>query len=69
MYVGSSFPPVCSREGRSNAHVKGDHQRIGDVMLRNMRTLKVDTGFKMCNLGIIEMFCFVLSSIRAQYFH
>uniref|UniRef100_H2U0E5 FERM, ARHGEF and pleckstrin domain-containing protein 2 n=1 Tax=Takifugu rubripes TaxID=31033 RepID=H2U0E5_TAKRU len=23
-------------EGRSNAHVKGDYQRIGDVMLRNM---------------------------------
>lgn len=30
-----------SREGRSNAHVKGDYQRIGDVMLRNMCALKV----------------------------
>lgn len=29
------------REGRSNAHVKGDYQRIGDVMLRNMCALKV----------------------------
>lgn len=29
------------REGRSNAHVKGDYQRIGDVMLRNMCSLKV----------------------------
>uniref|UniRef100_A0A8C7HAH6 FERM, ARHGEF and pleckstrin domain-containing protein 2 n=2 Tax=Oncorhynchus kisutch TaxID=8019 RepID=A0A8C7HAH6_ONCKI len=28
-------------EGRSNAHVKGDYQRIGDVMLRNMCALKV----------------------------
>uniref|UniRef100_A0A665VGH8 FERM, ARHGEF and pleckstrin domain-containing protein 2 n=1 Tax=Echeneis naucrates TaxID=173247 RepID=A0A665VGH8_ECHNA len=28
-------------EGRSNAHVKGDYQRIGDVMLRNMCSLKV----------------------------
>ncbi|XP_063058080.1 FERM, ARHGEF and pleckstrin domain-containing protein 2 isoform X2 [Engraulis encrasicolus] len=27
-------------EGRSNAHVKGDYQRIGDVMLRNMSALK-----------------------------
>ncbi|NWX33672.1 FARP2 protein, partial [Notiomystis cincta] len=27
-------------EGRTNAHVKGDYQRIGDVMLRNMRILK-----------------------------
>lgn len=30
------------REGRSNAHVKGDYQRIGDVMLRNMSALKVN---------------------------
>lgn len=29
------------REGRSNAHVKGDYQRIGDVMLKNMCALKV----------------------------
>ncbi|XP_049587956.1 FERM, ARHGEF and pleckstrin domain-containing protein 2 isoform X2 [Syngnathus scovelli] len=27
-------------EGRSNAHVKGDYQRIGDVMLKNMSALK-----------------------------
>uniref|UniRef100_A0A669ETV1 FERM, ARHGEF and pleckstrin domain-containing protein 2 n=1 Tax=Oreochromis niloticus TaxID=8128 RepID=A0A669ETV1_ORENI len=27
-------------EGRSNAHVKGDYQRIGDVMLKNMCALK-----------------------------
>uniref|UniRef100_A0A672V5Q8 FERM, ARHGEF and pleckstrin domain-containing protein 2 n=1 Tax=Strigops habroptila TaxID=2489341 RepID=A0A672V5Q8_STRHB len=27
-------------EGRTSAYVKGDYQRIGDVMLRNMRTLK-----------------------------
>lgn len=46
--------------------MKGDYQRIGDVMLRNMRTLKVDPGLKMWNLGIIEVFCFVLSRITAQ---
>lgn len=33
--------PLVTREGRSNAHVKGDYQRIGDVMLRNMCALKV----------------------------
>ncbi|XP_015218975.1 FERM, ARHGEF and pleckstrin domain-containing protein 1 isoform X2 [Lepisosteus oculatus] len=27
-------------EGRSNAHIKGDYQRIGDVMLKNMQGLK-----------------------------
>uniref|UniRef100_A0A8C3ND00 FERM, ARHGEF and pleckstrin domain-containing protein 2 n=1 Tax=Geospiza parvula TaxID=87175 RepID=A0A8C3ND00_GEOPR len=32
-------------EGRSNAHVKGDFQRIGDVMLRNMHALKEFTGY------------------------
>lgn len=28
-------------EGRSNAHLKGDYQKIGDVMLRNMHLLEV----------------------------
>ncbi|NWS39533.1 FARP2 protein, partial [Probosciger aterrimus] len=32
-------------EGRTNAYVKGDYQRIGDVMLRNMRTLKEFTSY------------------------
>ncbi|XP_071373661.1 FERM, ARHGEF and pleckstrin domain-containing protein 2 isoform X1 [Centroberyx affinis] len=32
-------------EGRSNAHVKGDYQRIGDVMLRNMTALKEFTSY------------------------
>lgn len=27
-------------EGRSNAHIKGDSQRIGDVMLKNLQALK-----------------------------
>uniref|UniRef100_A0A4W6FZ51 FERM, ARHGEF and pleckstrin domain-containing protein 1 n=1 Tax=Lates calcarifer TaxID=8187 RepID=A0A4W6FZ51_LATCA len=27
-------------EGRSNAHIKGDYQRIGDVMLKNVQGLK-----------------------------
>uniref|UniRef100_A0A672V8C8 FERM, ARHGEF and pleckstrin domain-containing protein 2 n=1 Tax=Strigops habroptila TaxID=2489341 RepID=A0A672V8C8_STRHB len=32
-------------EGRTSAYVKGDYQRIGDVMLRNMRTLKEFTSY------------------------
>ncbi|XP_051873562.1 FERM, ARHGEF and pleckstrin domain-containing protein 2 isoform X2 [Pristis pectinata] len=32
-------------EGRSNAHVKGDYQRIGDIMLRNMCVLKEFTSY------------------------
>uniref|UniRef100_A0A671W238 FERM, ARHGEF and pleckstrin domain-containing protein 1 n=1 Tax=Sparus aurata TaxID=8175 RepID=A0A671W238_SPAAU len=32
---------ICFREGRSNAHIKGDYQRIGDVMLKNFQGLKV----------------------------
>uniref|UniRef100_A0A8B9FDU4 FERM, ARHGEF and pleckstrin domain-containing protein 2 n=1 Tax=Amazona collaria TaxID=241587 RepID=A0A8B9FDU4_9PSIT len=32
-------------EGRTNAYMKGDYQRIGDVMLRNMRTLKEFTSY------------------------
>ncbi|XP_043927242.1 FERM, ARHGEF and pleckstrin domain-containing protein 1 isoform X1 [Protopterus annectens] len=27
-------------EGRSNAHIKGDYQRIGDVMLKNIQNMK-----------------------------
>lgn len=34
------FFSLC-REGRSNAHIKGDYQRIGDVMLKNLQALKV----------------------------
>ncbi|XP_041861516.1 FERM, ARHGEF and pleckstrin domain-containing protein 2 isoform X4 [Melanotaenia boesemani] len=32
-------------EGRSNAHAKGDYQRIGDVMLKNMSALKEFTSY------------------------
>lgn len=41
VYIFLIFFPFLTREGRSNAHVKGDYQRIGDVMLRNMCALKV----------------------------
>lgn len=34
-----------SREGRSNAHIKGDSQRIGDVMLKNLQALRVRNYF------------------------
>ncbi|XP_075573305.1 FERM, ARHGEF and pleckstrin domain-containing protein 2 isoform X2 [Pelecanus crispus] len=32
-------------EGKTNAHMKGDYQRIGDVLLRNMRALKEFTSY------------------------
>lgn len=32
---------VADREGRSNAHIKGDYQRIGNVMLKNIQSMKV----------------------------
>ncbi|XP_009867970.1 PREDICTED: FERM, RhoGEF and pleckstrin domain-containing protein 2, partial [Apaloderma vittatum] len=32
-------------EGKTNAHMKGDYQRIGDIMLRNMHTLKEFTSY------------------------
>lgn len=41
MMMMKTKPACFLREGRSNAHVKGDYQRIGDVMLRNMCALKV----------------------------
>lgn len=37
------FPCVTHREGRSNAHIKGDYQRIGDVLLKNIQGLRVNT--------------------------
>ena len=32
---------LSDREGRSNAHIKGDYQRIGDILLKNIQGLKV----------------------------
>lgn len=61
-----SSPYVCFREGKTNAHMKGDYQRIGDVMLRNMRTLKVNQGLKEWNPRIVESFFFLLSRMRVQ---
>lgn len=37
---GFIFCSHC-REGRSNAHIKGDSQRIGDVLLKNIQALRV----------------------------
>uniref|UniRef100_A0A671T1T3 FERM, ARHGEF and pleckstrin domain-containing protein 1 n=1 Tax=Sinocyclocheilus anshuiensis TaxID=1608454 RepID=A0A671T1T3_9TELE len=56
--IFANFEPVCKFhetflkdveqrlaqwEGRSNAHIKGDYQRIGDVMLKNIQGLKLLT--------------------------
>ena len=36
---------LCSawpyREGKCNAHLNGDYQKIGDILLANMKVLKV----------------------------
>ena len=32
---------VRFREGKSNAHLNGDYQRIGDIVLNGMRVLQV----------------------------
>uniref|UniRef100_A0A452QWU4 FERM, ARHGEF and pleckstrin domain-containing protein 2 n=1 Tax=Ursus americanus TaxID=9643 RepID=A0A452QWU4_URSAM len=36
---------VEQREGSSNTHATGDHQRIGDILLRNMHQLKEFTSY------------------------
>uniref|UniRef100_A0A7N6BPL5 FERM, ARHGEF and pleckstrin domain-containing protein 1 n=1 Tax=Anabas testudineus TaxID=64144 RepID=A0A7N6BPL5_ANATE len=46
-------------EGRSNAHIKGDYQRIGDVMLKNLQGLKVQQHF-MSNLYMFSEVLFEL---------
>ena len=35
------FVFLSDREGRSNAHIKGDYQRVGDILLKNIQGLKV----------------------------
>uniref|UniRef100_A0A668A9C1 FERM, ARHGEF and pleckstrin domain-containing protein 1 n=1 Tax=Myripristis murdjan TaxID=586833 RepID=A0A668A9C1_9TELE len=46
-------------EGRSNAHIKGDYQRIGDVLLKNLQGLKVrdfpTTVFKIQSEALVEL--------------
>lgn len=36
---------ISFREGRSNAHIKGDYQRIGDILLKNIQGLRVTVFF------------------------
>ncbi|XP_033097418.1 FERM, ARHGEF and pleckstrin domain-containing protein 1-like isoform X2 [Anneissia japonica] len=36
---------LATWEGRSNAHLKGNYQRIGDVMLKNIQNLKLYTSY------------------------
>lgn len=54
---------VCFREGRSNAHIKGDYQRIGDVMLKNFQGLKVMRHHSMSNSYI-----FVITVMNSDSF-
>lgn len=39
-FVSNPFA-FAFREGRSNAHIRGDYQRIGDVLLKNIQGMKV----------------------------
>jgi hypothetical protein len=50
--------PLSRREGRSNAHVRGDYQRIGDVMLKNIQGMKVSwLGLVGTGWGLRQCFC------------
>ena len=40
-FLNSSLSLVFPREGKSNAHLNGDYQKIGDVMLNNMKVLQL----------------------------
>ncbi|XP_052448988.1 FERM, ARHGEF and pleckstrin domain-containing protein 1-like isoform X1 [Carassius gibelio] len=43
-------------EGRSNAHIKGDYQRVGDVMLKNIQGLKLLTAnFQKHSESLLEL--------------
>uniref|UniRef100_A0A672JR96 FERM, ARHGEF and pleckstrin domain-containing protein 1 n=1 Tax=Salarias fasciatus TaxID=181472 RepID=A0A672JR96_SALFA len=42
-------------EGRSNAHIKGDYQRIGDVLLKNLQGLKVRSSLSRQSEVLLEL--------------
>uniref|UniRef100_A0A3Q2W402 FERM, ARHGEF and pleckstrin domain-containing protein 1 n=1 Tax=Haplochromis burtoni TaxID=8153 RepID=A0A3Q2W402_HAPBU len=42
-------------EGRSNAHIKGDYQRIGDVLLKNLQGLKVSSNLSKQSEILLEL--------------
>uniref|UniRef100_A0A665T137 FERM, ARHGEF and pleckstrin domain-containing protein 1 n=1 Tax=Echeneis naucrates TaxID=173247 RepID=A0A665T137_ECHNA len=48
-----------SVEGRSNAHIKGDYQRIGDILLKNIQGLRV-------NISLVLWFSSALSSRKVE---
>lgn len=53
---------LCFREGRSNAHIKGDYQRIGDVMLKNFQGLKVRRCPCISVITVVKMWSFISAS-------
>uniref|UniRef100_A0A8D0CK29 FERM, ARHGEF and pleckstrin domain-containing protein 1 n=1 Tax=Scleropages formosus TaxID=113540 RepID=A0A8D0CK29_SCLFO len=42
-------------EGRSNAHMKGDHQLIGDIMLKNIQGLKLSAHLQKLSEVLLEL--------------
>ncbi|XP_067014645.2 FERM, ARHGEF and pleckstrin domain-containing protein 1 [Anabrus simplex] len=45
---------LATWEGRGNAHLKGDYQRIGDVVLRNMNVLPLYERYLDSHLAVLE---------------
>ncbi|KAK7864426.1 hypothetical protein R5R35_000466 [Gryllus longicercus] len=45
---------LATWEGRSNAHLKGDYQRIGDVLLRNLLMLPLYEEYLACHLEVLQ---------------
>ena len=51
------------REGKSNAHLNGDYQRIGDIMLNNMKVLQVRS---VCIMGLVGEWLHALIKILSS---
>uniref|UniRef100_A0A665TBF6 FERM, ARHGEF and pleckstrin domain-containing protein 1 n=1 Tax=Echeneis naucrates TaxID=173247 RepID=A0A665TBF6_ECHNA len=54
-----------SVEGRSNAHIKGDYQRIGDILLKNIQGLRVNISLVLCRK--VETVCRDFEQQRVCY--
>ncbi|TRY95522.1 hypothetical protein DNTS_012493, partial [Danionella cerebrum] len=52
----SFLKDVEQREGRSNAHIKGDYQCIGDIMLKNIQGLKLlSSPLRLLSEALLEL--------------
>ncbi|XP_039649270.1 FERM, ARHGEF and pleckstrin domain-containing protein 1-like isoform X4 [Perca fluviatilis] len=53
-------------EGRSNAHIKGDYQRIGDVLLKNIQGLRLTVHLQKHSECLVELERACRSSRKAE---